>query len=105
MSSTAALSDASPPRVLVRDATEAGRWLDVFDVVSVEAGGEPGDDRAPELIRVRSSFLFEIGEELALVIERDGVASNARARVRAHTGPDDARITELEVTRDGAATA
>lgn len=65
---------------------EAG--CDVFEVVDIS-------DR---VIRVRSPFLFEIGEELTVRIERDGRISEATVRVRAHTGPDDARITELEVS-------
>jgi hypothetical protein len=91
MSSPALLRDASAPRVLVLDGS---RSHDVFDVLSF-------GDEAPSIIRVRSPFLFEIGEVLALRIERGESVSDARARVRAHTGPDDARITELEVTQHG----
>ena len=86
MSSPAVLSDASPPRVLVLD---ADRPHDVFDVLGAVA----------DVFRVRSPFLFEIGEELALRIEHDGQVYDAVAVVRAHVGPDDARITELEITR------
>ena len=64
---------------------EAGSTHDVFDVVAV-------DDL---LVRVRTAFLFEIGEELKLSIERDGKATEAQARVRAHATDG---ITELEVT-------
>jgi len=53
---------------------------------------------AGNVIQVRSAFLFEIGEELAVRIEQDGSVSDATARVRAHLGPDDSRITELELS-------
>ncbi|HLL24549.1 MAG TPA: hypothetical protein VK427_20600 [Kofleriaceae bacterium] len=61
---------------------------DLFELV------ELGED----LARVRSPFLFEIGEELAVRIERDGRVFDAQARVRAHVGPADARVTELEIS-------
>lgn len=61
---------------------------DVFDVQ-----GLSGD-----VLRARSAFLFEVGEELGVRIEHGGSASDAIARVRAHTGPADARITELEIS-------
>ena len=64
---------------------EAGSACDVFDVVAV-------DD---QLVRVRTAFLFEIGEELKLSIERDGKTTEAQARVRAHATDG---VTELEVT-------
>jgi hypothetical protein len=63
---------------------EAGSARDVFEVVAV-------DD---SLVRVRSAFLFEIGEELSLAIERDDVRSEVLARVRAHSRDGE---TELEV--------
>ena len=53
---------------------------------------------AGSVIQVRSAFLFEIGEELTVRIEQDGSVSDATARVRAHLGPDDSRITELEIS-------
>jgi hypothetical protein len=85
MSGRAALnSEASSPRLLVLD---AGAPHDVFDVLGVSSN----------LIRVRSAFLFEVGEELNLRIELDGTTSEAVVRVRAHLGPDDAPITELEI--------
>ena len=62
---------------------------DLFDVLEIVG----------EVARVRSPFLFEIGEELAVRIEQDGSVSEATARVRAHVGPEDARITELEIER------
>ena len=64
---------------------EAGSTRDVFEVIAVE----------DQLVRVRTAFLFEIGEELKLSIERDGEATEAQARVLAH-GADG--VTELEVT-------
>ncbi len=78
-------SEASPPRVLVVDG-EARH--EVFEVVDTDG----------DLIRARSAYLFEIGEELSVEIVQDGRVSEATARVRAHTGPDSARITELEIT-------
>ena len=89
MSSQAAKSEAALPRVLVLLDDDTPR--DVFDVL----GALDGD---VSIVRVRSPFLFEIGEELAVRIEHDGVVSDATARVRAHVGPDDARITELEIS-------
>ena len=85
MSSPVALSEASTPRMHVLD---DGRTHEVFDVVNISDG----------LARVRSAYLFEIGEELSVRIEQDGAVSEAMARVRGHVGPDDARITELELS-------
>jgi hypothetical protein len=73
-----------PGRVLVIDGDRAH---DVFDVLGI-AGG---------IARVRSALLFEIGEQLAVRIERDGVVTETTARVRGHLGPADAQITELEL--------
>jgi hypothetical protein len=84
----AAQSEASPPRVFVIDDDKPH---DVFDVL----GTIDGDG---SIVRVRSPYLFEIGEELAIRIEQDGVSSDAIARVRAHIGPTDSRITELEIS-------
>ena len=64
------------PRVLL---VEAGTTHDVFDVVEVADG----------IVRARSAFLFEIGEELKLTFDD----KPATARVRAHTGG----VTELEL--------
>ena len=86
MSSGAAANDAaSSPRVLLMD---DGKAHDVFDVISV----------VDDVVRARSPYLFEVGEELSVRIERDGSVSEAQARVRAHVGPDDAKITELELS-------
>jgi len=81
-------SEASPPRVFVIDDDKPH---DVFDVL----GAIDGDG---SIVRVRSPYLFEIGEELSIRIEQDGVSSDAVARVRAHIGPNDSRITELEIS-------
>ncbi len=65
------------------------RLHDVFVVL--------GTIDAQSVLRVRSAFLFEVGEELGVRIEQDGSVSDAVARVRAHTGPADDRTTELEI--------
>jgi hypothetical protein len=70
------------PRVIV---VENGERYDVLDVV----------EASETLVRARTPFLFEIGEQLTLRIEHDGDVREARARVRAHVGAD--RITELEL--------
>jgi len=71
------------------DAGDGPDHHDVFEVIEIS-----GDcDR----IRVRSLLLFELGEQLRIVVERDGHSFEATARVRAHTGPLEARITELEI--------
>ncbi len=88
MTSPAAQKEASPPRVLVLDDDKPH---DVFDVL----GTIDGDG---SIVRVRSPYLFEIGEELTIRIEQDGTTTDAIARVRAHIGPHDARITELEIS-------
>ena len=75
-------------RVLLLD---DGQLHDVFDVVEV----------TDTLVRARTPFLFEIGEELRLRIERDGgAADEVAARVRGHVGGAD-RITELELAEPG----
>ena len=78
-------SDASLPRLLVQAAGD--ELFDVFDVVAASG----------DILQVRSAFLFEVGEELDVRIERDGSVASAIARVRRHRGPDDARVTELEI--------
>jgi hypothetical protein len=72
------------PRVVVIEGDSSHDVLDVVDVVD-------------GVVRARTAFLFEIGEELAVRIENDGTASDAIARVRAHVGDGDARVTELEL--------
>ena len=76
--------EAVPPRVIVLDEDTPH---DVFELVGMVDG----------VVRARSPFQFEIGEELRLRIEQDGKTTEAVARVRAHVGPLDARITELEL--------
>jgi len=73
-----------PSRVLLLDANKP---VDVFDLVELT-------DR---IARVRSAFLFELGEELRVRVEQDGRQFDAPARVRAHMGPDAEKITELEL--------
>jgi len=70
--------------VLVLDGTTPH---DVFELVGIDGG----------VARVRSSLWFEIGEELAIRIEENGKTRDTAARVRAHTGSADARVTELEL--------
>lgn len=76
-------------RVLVID---GDRSHDVFDVLEIANG----------VARVQSALLFEIGEELTVRIEQSGAVTEATVRVRAHVGPADSRITELELLDDGA---
>jgi hypothetical protein len=71
-------------RVLLVD---AGLTHDVFEVVEV------GD----ALVRVRTAFLFELGEEMKVRIEHDGATFEAVARVLAHTGNGGDKVTELEL--------
>ncbi len=70
-------------RVLLLD---NGTPHDIFEVVEVTDG----------LIRARSPYLFEIGEELKVRIENGASVREVVARVRAHVGTDD-KITELEL--------
>jgi hypothetical protein len=85
MSGQPATSSAAAPRVLLVD---EGAVCDVFEVIEL----------TDDLLRARSPFLFEVGEELRVRIERDGAVSDAVARVRAHTGSDDDKLTELELS-------
>ncbi|MBA3398116.1 MAG: hypothetical protein H0T89_36155 [Deltaproteobacteria bacterium] len=85
MTRPAALGDAASARMLVQD---DGKLHDVLEVVELVG----------TIARVRSPFLFEIGEELSVRIEQAGAVSEAKARVRAHTGPAEERVTELELT-------
>lgn len=84
-------SDVAAPRVLVLD---GGTPRDVFDVLGAASPASPGQ---PSTLRVRSAYLFEVGEELNIRIEQDGNVSEAVARVKKHLGHDEARITELEI--------
>ncbi len=73
-------------RVLLLD---DGQPHDVFELVELTDG----------VVRARSPYLFELGEEVKLRIERDGGATeDVTARVRAHVGTGD-KITELELER------
>jgi hypothetical protein len=83
MSGQPATSTAAPRVLLVDD----GVVCDVFEVIDATDG----------VVRVRAPFLFEIGEELKLRIERDGAVTEATARVRAHVGNGDERTSELEL--------
>ena len=85
MSSPVVDREASPPRLLILD---EGEPHEVFEILGLSEGAA----------RVRSPFLFEVGEELILRIEVDGTTREAVARVRAHVGPEEAPITELEIS-------
>jgi hypothetical protein len=88
MSTRVAFGEASAPRVLVLD---DGKAHEVFDVLGVVDG----------LVRARSPFLFEVGEELKVRVEQDGSSFEAIARVKAHVGTEEARVTELELLDRG----
>ena len=60
---------------------------DVFELIEFDG----------DVARVRSPLWFEIGEELRVRLEQHGETRERTARVRAHVGPADARITELEL--------
>lgn len=77
---------APPARILVLDDE---RPHDVFEVLGIEG----------KIARVRSPFLFEIGEELVVRIEEAGAISDGLVRVRTHVGTADARITWLEIVQ------
>lgn len=79
-----AATSASTSRVLLVD---AGQAVDIFELVEV---GET-------VARVRTAYLFELGEELRLRVENGGATFETTARVRAHSGAGDDRITELEL--------
>lgn len=89
MSSPAVQSEAQP-RISVVEAARGN--FEVFEVVAVEG----------DVLRVRSPYLFEIGETLAVRVEQPTTVFDARVRVRAHTGPREARITELEIVERSA---
>jgi hypothetical protein len=81
MSGPLATSRATLPRM---ELVEGDSARDVFEVVSI-------DD---SIIRARSPFLFELGEELHVRIEDASGVRDVTVRVRAHTG--DPKLTELE---------
>jgi hypothetical protein len=66
---------------------EGGGTHDVFDLV----------ERTPGLVRVRTPFLFEVGEELKLRVEDADKTTELVARVRGHVRNGESTITELEV--------
>lgn len=73
-----------PARVLIID---TGQIHDVFDVVELTQA----------TLRVRTAFLFELGEELKVRVEDNGKTTETTARVLAHVGTGDDKITELEL--------
>jgi len=75
---------ASESRVLLVD---AGTTHDIFDVVEVSEG----------ILRVRTAFLFELGEEMKVRVEQGGSVFEATARVLAHVGNGADKVTELEL--------
>lgn len=91
MSSPAAQSEAQP-RIFVVEEARGNDRFEVFEVVAFET----------DLVRVRSPYLFEIGETLSIRVEQPTTVFDARVRVRAHTGPREARITELEIVERSA---
>ena len=91
MSGRPALSSDSSLPLLPRLLVQGGGTEEVFDVFDVIAAS--GD-----IVQVRSAFLFEVGEQLRVRIEHGGSVSTAVARVRSHLGPEDARVTELEIS-------
>lgn len=63
---------------------DEGQTHDVFEVV----------DATDTVVRARSPYLFEVGEELQVRVERDGKdAVETTARVIAHKGD----VSELEL--------
>lgn len=79
-------TEATLPRLRVVD--EAGEH-EVFEVLASSA----------TQLTVRSALLFELGEELTVRIEEGGATSEATVRVRAHGGPAEAPVTELDIDR------
>lgn len=61
-----------------------GTARDVFELIEL---GDP-------IVQARSPFLFEVGEELKLRIERDGTSREVSVRVRSHRTDG---VTELEI--------
>jgi len=68
---------------------DGGQPYELFDVLEIVEG----------VARVRTPFLFEIGEELDVRVEHKGETFEAVARVKAHVGPPEMRITELELSK------
>jgi hypothetical protein len=68
---------------------DGGRPYELFDVLEIVDG----------VARVRTPFLFEIGEEMDVRVEHKGETFEATIRVKAHVGPPEMRITELELSK------
>jgi len=64
-----------------------GQPHDVFEVVGLADG----------VLRAKTAFLFEVGEELALRVEDEGKSYDTTGRVRAHVGTGEALVTEVEL--------
>lgn len=64
-----------------------GQAHDVFEVLSITDG----------VARVRSAYLFELGEELVVRVTTHGTPLEMQARVRKHVGSGELRVTELEL--------
>jgi hypothetical protein len=79
------MADAATPRVVL---VEDDGGFEVFDVLGL----------VDDVLRVRTAYLFEVGEELRVKIEQDGTVTEAIVRVRAHSGGEILKVTELEVT-------
>ncbi len=84
------MAPASAPSVIVLD---DGRAHDVFEVLGIADG----------VARVRSAYLFELGEELVVRVTSDGPPLEMQARVRKHVGTGETRVTELELSAASAA--
>jgi hypothetical protein len=74
-------------------------WYSLTVRVVLIDDGQPHDvleviDVSDNLVRARTAFLFEIGEELALRFEDAGKSWDAIGRVRGH----DKGVTELELS-------
>jgi hypothetical protein len=78
------VAGTSTSRVLLVDGAQTH---DIFEVVELTEG------RA----RVRTAFLFELGEEMKVRVEQGGAAFEVMARVVAHAGTGEDRVTELEL--------
>jgi len=66
-----------------------GKLHDVFDVLELNGA----------VVRARSAYLFEVGEQMKVRIEHDGTVREASATVRGHTSG----VTELELSEVGEA--
>lgn len=71
------------------DVLDDARAHDVFEVLGLEGG----------IARVKTAFLFEVGEELVVRIYAGAEVTDAVVRVRTHVGPPEARVTWLEIVQ------